>query len=74
MVDGDGAGEQRLDCCREVRRGRLGSTEGRREIPSSIPRPDLRTGTREMVRGQMVVVVYWYPRWVLLYGRQIGST
>lgn len=36
------------------------------EVPSSMPSPDLRMGTREMVLGEMVVVVYSYPRWVLL--------
>jgi hypothetical protein len=31
-----------------------------------MPNPDLRIGTREMVCGAMVVVVYSYPRCVLL--------
>jgi hypothetical protein len=33
-----------------------------RELPSSIPRPDRRIGTRDIVSGVMVVVVYSYPR------------
>jgi hypothetical protein len=37
-----------------------------RELPSSIPRPDRRIGTRDIVSGVIVVVVYSYPRWVLL--------
>jgi hypothetical protein len=42
---------------------------GRGEIPSSIPNPDLRIGTKDMVSGEIVVVVYSYPRCVLLCGR-----
>jgi hypothetical protein len=33
-----------------------------RELPSSIPRPDRRIGTRDIVSGMIVVVVYSYPR------------
>jgi hypothetical protein len=33
-----------------------------RELPSSIPRPDRRIGTRDIVSGVIVVVVYSYPR------------
>jgi hypothetical protein len=33
-----------------------------RELPSSIPRPDRRIGTRDIVSGVIVVVAYSYPR------------
>jgi hypothetical protein len=29
-----------------------------RDVPPTIPSPDRRMGTREMVEGEMVVVVY----------------
>lgn len=35
-------------------------------VPSIIPRPERRIGTREMVSGKVVVVAYSYPRWLLL--------
>jgi hypothetical protein len=41
-------------------------SEEREELPSSIPRPDRRIGTRDIVSGVIVVVVYSYPRCVLL--------
>lgn len=36
-------------------------------MASSIPKPLLRTGTRDMVFGEMVVVVYSRPKAVLAY-------
>ena len=43
--------------------------EGRRGVPSSIPRPERRIGTNEMVSGEIEVVVYSYPRCVFFYRR-----
>jgi len=37
-------------------------------MASSMPRPERRTGTRDMVFGEIVVVVYSYPRAVLAAG------
>lgn len=88
MVDGDGVGEEGLDCweggVRRVlelelglelevglERGwwlflELGGRGGREYEPSTMPKPERRTGTREMVSGRMVLVGYSYPRWLLL--------
>lgn len=77
VVDRDGEGEQRLDCC--VAGGVLVSTQyprvfvhrgehrqgGSQSIPSTMPSPDLKIGTIETVSGAMVVVSYSKPSGVL---------
>jgi len=40
---------------------------GGKDVPSSIPRPDLRMGTRDIDSGPIVVVVYSYPIGVFSY-------
>jgi len=40
--------------------------------PSNMPSPERRTGTREMVSGDMEVVVYSYPRCVLAWFSKIS--
>jgi hypothetical protein len=42
------------------------SGEEKGGLPSSIPRPERRIGTIETFSGEMVVVVYSYPKGVLL--------
>lgn len=37
------------------------------EVPSVMDKPDLRIGTRDIVSGVTVVVVYSYPRCVVPY-------
>jgi hypothetical protein len=43
----------------------FGFVRERKNIPSSIPKPERRIGTIEIVEGAMVVVVYSYPSGVL---------
>ena len=74
VVDWNGGGEEGLYCCgwlvggmeekRWMTRGK--SQEGGGGIPSNMPNPDLRIGTREIVSGEIAVVVYSQRRWVLL--------
>jgi hypothetical protein len=74
VVDWDGGGEEGLYCWGWLVGGMEDSNGGRGEgrarrgrggRPSNMPNPDLRIGTREIVSGEMVVVVYSQPRWVL---------
>ncbi len=41
---------------------------GQSNIPSTIPKPDRRMGTRDMDAGDTVLVVYSYPSLVLAFG------
>ena len=59
VVDGHGVGEEGLDCCEEVsggQRTKERDIEGKRIVPSTMPRPERRMGTREMVPGRTWLV------------------
>lgn len=43
-----------------------------RKVPSSIPSPERRIGTRQIFSGDMEVVPYSYPRGVLLCPEEVG--
>jgi hypothetical protein len=46
---------------------------GDQDLPSSIPKPERRTGTREMELGERIWVVYSYPKGVLACGGLIST-
>lgn len=59
MVHRDGVWKQSLNSCLVTSGAKNGLVlKGTVTIPSSIPRPDRRMGTREMDSGDMAVVVY----------------
>lgn len=67
-VDGDGAGEEGLDCCLFVHdplvpvSGFILQSGLDRSSPSSMPSPDRRMGTSAMLDGSMLSAVYSVPK------------
>jgi len=70
VVDWDGGWEEGLYCWVFL----VVFLEGRGGgVPSTMDNPERRIGTREMVSGVISVVVYSYPRCVLLLSRSALS-
>lgn len=70
VVDGDRVGEEALDRCEgEMSAGNtLYRTEVGEAVPSTMPKPERRMGTREIVSGVTVLVWNSKPRGVWSYG------